>query len=96
MAKVCFDKGYALCEKSSTFSERKLYPYWLTLLTCVGESRARQLAHLLLSAPVPIFDIQGMKAWIKSKLCRLEGIAMTIQGTRRKSSAEKLQESKVS
>ena len=27
MAKVCFDKGYALCEESSTFSERKLYPY---------------------------------------------------------------------
>ena len=80
MAKVCFDKGYALCEESSTFSERKLYPYQLGLLPCVGEGRARQLAHPLLSTPVPIFSIQEKKAWIKNKLCPLEGIAMTIQG----------------
>lgn len=90
MAKVCFDKGYALCEESSTFSERKLYPYQLGLLPCVGESRARQLTHLLLSAPMPIFGIQEKKAWIKNKPCPWDGAVRSIQGARRKPSREEL------
>ena len=96
MPKVCFDKGYAFCEESSTFSERKLYPYSLTLLPCVGESRARQLAHPLLSTPVPIFSIQEKKAWIKNKPCPWDGAVRNIQGARRKSSVEELRGSKVS
>ena len=90
MAKVCFDKGYALCEESSTFSERKLYPYQLGLLLCVGVGRARQLAHLLLSTPMPIFGIQEKKAWIKNKPCPWDGAVRSIQGARREPSAEEL------
>ena len=90
MAKVCFDKGYALCEESSTFSERKLYPYQLGLLLCVGVGRARQLAHLLLSTPMPIFGIQEKKAWIKNKPGPWDGAVRSIQGARRKPSGEEL------